>query len=72
MGRLLKIGVKSSTLILACVAQAKGSAGVAQLVERHPSKVNVASSNLVSRSKIGVKSLNRNLCGVRRHANSSS
>jgi hypothetical protein len=26
-------------------------AGVAQLVERHPSKVNVAGSNLVSRSK---------------------
>ena len=30
-------------------------AGVAQLVERQPSKLNVASSNLVSRSKIPAK-----------------
>jgi|TARA_B100000497_G_scaffold28257_1_gene33204 hypothetical protein len=30
-------------------------AGVAQLVERQPSKLNVASSNLVSRSNIPAK-----------------
>ncbi len=31
-----------------------GYAGIAQLVERQPSKLNVASSNLVSRSREGV------------------
>ena len=32
-------------------------AGVAQLVELQPSKLNVASSNLVSRSKLSIHSL---------------
>ena len=39
-------------------------AGVAQLVERQPSKLNVASSNLVSRSKVaGVAQLAEHVLG---------
>ena len=38
-------------------------AGVAQLVERQPSKLNVASSNLVSRSKADIAQLVERILG---------
>ena len=41
-------------------------AGVAQLVERQPSKLNVASSNLVSRSKSSLFEIGPNSSGVER------
>ena len=46
-----RMGSSMSTVASRAVrAGRRGSAGVAQLVERQPSKLNVASSNLVSRS----------------------